>query len=159
LPSVAAPVERPLVAAGWADSVSTTGEVLYIEDNPVNTMIVGELVRRREGLTMLSADTGNAGVVLALAQLPALILLDMQLPDIDGMEVFRRLRADVRTAGIPCIALSAEAHESDIRRALDAGFTGYLTKPVDFEAFDRALDAIFQGASFQHIDLPAGEGH
>ena len=130
------------------------GTVLYIEDNPVNTLIVEELVKRRPGLTMLSAEDGTQGLACATQQHPDLILLDMQLPDIDGHEVFRRLKADPRTARIPCIALSGEAAQEEIQAALAAGFAAYLTKPVDFEAFDHALDRIFRVTSSQHIDLP-----
>lgn len=132
---------------------NASGVVLYIEDNPVNTMIVQELVTRRPGLSLLSAEDGLRGVDMATAQRPALILLDMQLPDIDGHEVFQRLKADPRTARIPCIALSGEAGSEEIERALKSGFAGYLTKPVDFGAFDRALDQIFLGPTSQHIDL------
>ena len=134
------------------------GVVLYIEDNPVNTLIVEQLVTRREGMKMLSAEDGHSGVASAQRERPDLILLDMQLPDIDGHEVFRRLKAEPSTARIPCIALSGDASREDIERALAVGFAGYLTKPVDFERFDRALDEIFQEPSSQHIDLPTGDG-
>ena len=78
----------------------------------------------------------------ARAQAPALILLDMQLPDMDGHEVLRRLRADPAIAGIRCIALSANAMPDDIRRALENGFDDYWTKPLDLRAFMRALDRL-----------------
>lgn len=148
---------RPTQIAPSVDFDLPVGEgglVLYIEDNPVNALIVEELVKRRPGLTMLSAEDGLTGVAMAAQQRPDLILLDMQLPDIDGHEVFRRLKADPRTARIPCIALSGEAAPEEIQAALAAGFAGYLTKPVDFEAFDQALDRIFRVTSSQHIDLP-----
>ena len=73
---------------------------------------------------------------------PALILVDMQLPDIDGHEVLRRLRADPLTAGIRCVALSANAMPEDVQRALDAGFTDYWTKPLEFKKFIAALEAL-----------------
>jgi len=148
---------RPTQIAPSVDFDLPVGEgglVLYIEDNPVNALIVEELVKRRPGLTMLSAEDGLTGVAMAALQRPDLVLLDMQLPDIDGHEVFRRLKADPRTARIPCIALSGEAAQEEIQAALAAGFAGYLTKPVDFEAFDQALDRIFRVTSSQHIDLP-----
>jgi len=135
----------------------TGGLVLYVEDNPVNTLIVEELVTRRPGMTMRSAEDGTSGLALAAKHRPDLILLDMQLPDMDGREVFRRLKLDPSTARIPCIALSGEAAPEEIQAALAAGFAGYLTKPVDFEAFDQALDRIFCSPSAEHIDLPAGD--
>ena len=73
---------------------------------------------------------------------PDLILVDMQLPDIDGHEVLRRLRADAGTAGITCVSLSANAMPDDIDRALRAGFADYWTKPLDLRAFMRSLDAM-----------------
>jgi CheY-like chemotaxis protein len=101
------------------------------------------------------AAARRSGLASAAQHRPDLILLDLQLPDMDGREVFRRLKADPSTARIPCIALSGEADQGEIQAALAAGFAGYLTKPVDFDAFDRALDLIFSGPTAQHIDLPA----
>jgi len=117
--------------------------LLYIEDNDVNAMIVRELVARRGDIEVLVAETGLQGLQLAADRQPALVLLDMQLPDIDGPEVFRRLRADPRTAALPCIALSANALPDDIDAAMAAGMTGYWTKPLDFRAFAQAMDAVF----------------
>ena len=117
--------------------------VLYIEDNPVNAMIIGELLARRNDLELSVAVDGTRGVELAQSLLPQLILLDMHLPDIDGLEVMRRLQADVRTAHIPCIALSANAMPEDIERTLQAGAADYWTKPLDFRAFMASLDTLF----------------
>jgi hypothetical protein len=119
------------------------GRVLYIEDNEVNLLIVSELMRQRPALQFLSATDGASGVATARAELPVLILLDMQLPDMDGHEVLRRLRADPATAGIRCIALSANAMPEDIRHALAHGFSDYWTKPLDLQAFLRSIDALF----------------
>ncbi len=117
--------------------------VLYIEDNPVNALIISELVARRTDLSLHVATDGASGVHQAQQLLPELILLDMQLPDFDGFEVLRQLRAEPRTAGIRCIALSANAMPADIERALKAGLSDYWTKPLDFKAFMAALDALF----------------
>ncbi|WP_119292117.1 PAS domain-containing protein [Azohydromonas sediminis] len=121
--------------------------LLYIEDNPVNLMIVQELIARRPDLRLDSAADGEGGVRAAQVQHPDLILIDMQLPDFDGHEVLRRLRADPRTADIPCIALSANAMPQDIERALAAGFADYWTKPLDFRAFMKSLDLLFGPAT------------
>jgi signal transduction histidine kinase/CheY-like chemotaxis protein len=120
--------------------------LLYIEDNEVNLLIVSELVRSRSDLEFLSAADGSSGLAAAQAQLPALILLDMQLPDMDGHAVLRRLRANPVTADIRCIALSANAMPDDIRRAREAGFEDYWTKPLDLRAFMRAMDRLFGAA-------------
>ena len=114
---------------------------------PVSALIVSELVRRRADLEFLSAPDGHSGLALARAEQPVLILLDMELPDIDGHEVLRRLRADPATAAIRCIALSANAMPEDIRRAREAGFDDYWTKPLDLSAFLRSLEALFGRAS------------
>ncbi|MBC7958037.1 MAG: PAS domain-containing protein [Cytophagales bacterium] len=119
------------------------GSLLYIEDNPVNVLLVEELIRMRPGLTLESASTGLAGVALAANLLPDLILIDIQLPDIDGFEVLRHLKQQAATAHIDCIALSANAMPTDIARATAAGFSDYWTKPIDFSNFLAALDKRF----------------
>lgn len=117
--------------------------LLYIEDNEVNLLLVSELMRQRPALEFLSAIDGASGVAVARERQPVLILLDMQLPDMDGHEVLRRLRADPATAAIRCIALSANAMPEDIRHALATGFDDYWTKPLDLQAFLRSIDALF----------------
>jgi signal transduction histidine kinase/ActR/RegA family two-component response regulator len=117
--------------------------LLYIEDNEVNMLIVRELVRKRPDLDFEGAVDGGSGLALARRLQPALILLDMQLPDMDGHAVLRALRADSGTAGIRCIALSANAMPEDIRTALAEGFDDYWTKPLDLGAFLRALERLF----------------
>jgi CheY-like chemotaxis protein len=147
------PSRPPAPAPTWSVSPATTTasavqtgarrQLLYIEDNPVNALIIGELMARRGDLALHVAVDGSSGVAQARAQLPDLILLDMQLPDFDGYEVLRRLRAEPSTASIPCIALSANAMPQDIERALKAGMSDYWTKPLDFKAFMASLDALF----------------
>jgi CheY-like chemotaxis protein len=120
--------------------------LLYIEDNDVNMLIVRELLAQRPRVVFLGAPDGHSGVRLARERLPSLVLIDMQLPDIDGIEVLRQLRADPRTASIPCVALSANAMREDVRSARAAGFDDYWTKPIDMPAFLRALDRLLPGA-------------
>jgi signal transduction histidine kinase/ActR/RegA family two-component response regulator len=117
--------------------------LLYIEDNAVNVLIVSELVRRRPGIEFDSVPDGASGVARAAQTLPGLTLVDMQLPDIDGLEVLARLRANPQTAGLRVVALSANAIPADIQRALQAGFDDYWTKPLDFKTFEAALDQVF----------------
>ena len=119
------------------------GQILYIEDNQVNVLLVEELVKTVSGLAISSEATGRAGVARAQALRPDLVLIDLQLPDFDGFEVLRRLRAEPSTAAIPCIALSANAMPEDIERGLAAGFVDYWTKPIDFSAFLTALKKRF----------------
>ena len=143
----------PLVPAGSspqrhappaaAAAPARRGQLLYIEDNPVNVLLVEELVQGQAGLAIESALTGEAGVQRAAELQPDLVLIDMQLPDFDGFEVLRRLRADPRTESMRCVALSANAMPEDIARALAAGFDDYWTKPIDFGAFLGALNRLF----------------
>jgi CheY-like chemotaxis protein len=120
--------------------------VLYIEDNAVNVLLVEELVTSLNGLRLVTEATGASGVARARALRPDLILVDMQLPDFDGFEVLRQLRSHTETAGIRCIALSANAMPDDIARGLQAGFDDYWTKPIRFKPFLDALDRMFPGA-------------
>jgi CheY-like chemotaxis protein len=95
------------------------------------------------GLRLAAEATGANGVARARTLRPDLILIDMQLPDFDGFEVLRQLRQYPETAGISCIALSANAMPEDIERGLAAGFDDYWTKPIKFKPFLDALDRIF----------------
>lgn len=126
-------------------SPNRAGRMLYIEDNPVNILVVEELVKSRPALSLVCEIDGTSGLARARSMRPDLILLDMQLPDFDGYEVIARLRADTDAwvAAIPCIALSANAMQEDIRRAKAAGFHAYWTKPIDFKAFLQGLDEFF----------------
>ena len=144
LPAAAAVAEEtplPEPDRAPAPAAACAGRVLCIEDNPVNMLLVQELLAQRPDVQMLAASTDEQGVCMALDALPDLALVDMQLPDIDGHEVLRRLRADARTRGLRCIALSANALPDDIARALAAGFADYWTKPIDFARFLRGIDA------------------
>ena len=119
------------------------GRILYIEDNPVNVLLVEELVASRDDLSILSVGTGAEGVSHARSLQPDLVLVDMQLPDFDGFEVLRRLRAQPETAALTCIALTANAMPEDIALALKAGFSDYWTKPINVRVFLASLAAVF----------------
>ena len=120
--------------------------LLYVEDNPANLELVEELVARRSDLRMLSAADGNLGIEFARAYRPDVVLMDINLPGISGVEAMKILRADPATAHIPIIALSANAVPRDIARGLDAGFFNYLTKPIKVEQFMAALDVALKHA-------------
>jgi PAS domain S-box-containing protein len=125
-------------APGHLDQLPST--VLCVEDNPANLMLVEDLVARRPDLRLLSAANGTLGIEFARAQQPALILMDINLPGISGIQALKLLRADPVTAHIPVIALSANAMPRDVRNGLDAGFFRYLTKPIKVDEFMAALD-------------------
>ena len=115
--------------------------VLYVEDNPANLELVEQLIERRPDLRLLSAADGSLGIEFARAHRPDVILMDIHLPGISGVEAMKVLRADPATAHIPIIALSANAVPRDIAAGLEAGFFCYLTKPIKVSLFMEALDA------------------
>ncbi|GAB4524666.1 MAG: response regulator [Anaerolineae bacterium] len=104
-------------------------KVLYVEDNPQNMRLVRKMLRVG-GHEMLEASTGRAGLEIAAQEVPDLILMDINLPDIDGMEATMRLKADPRLKHIPVVALTANAMFGDRERFLEAGCDGYLAKPI-----------------------------
>jgi signal transduction histidine kinase/ActR/RegA family two-component response regulator len=114
--------------------------VLYVEDNPANLELIEQLVARRRDLRLLSAPDGNVGLEYAHAYVPEVILMDINLPGISGVEAMKALRADPVTAHIPIIAISANAVPRDIEKAVEAGFAGYVTKPINVARFMVVLD-------------------
>jgi two-component system cell cycle response regulator DivK len=104
--------------------------VLIVEDNERNMELVRDVLQLR-GFRTLEAPTAAAGVALACAHLPDVVLMDVQLPDLDGLSALRLLRANLATASIPVLALTAFAMKEDRARFLAAGFDGYLMKPID----------------------------
>ncbi|MDH5518214.1 MAG: response regulator [Gammaproteobacteria bacterium] len=115
--------------------------VLYIEDNPANLRLVSQSLGYSKKIYMWSAHEPLLGLELALEHKPNLILLDINLPGMDGFEVLKRLRQNQLTANIPVIAISANAMPSDIDKGLDAGFDDYITKPINVVALINAVDA------------------
>ena len=131
----AAPAAEPAPAA----PVAASRTVLYIEDNPVNVVLMEAMLARCPGVRLLTAEHPVAGLEIALDARPDLVLLDIQLPGMNGYEVLRRLRADAATRTVPVVAVSANATDADLSAARDAGFADYLTKPVEME---RLLDLV-----------------
>jgi two-component system cell cycle response regulator DivK len=108
-----------------------TGErILVVEDNEKNMKLFRDVLVAT-GYRTLEATTGTEAVDLASEHTPDLVLMDIQLPDLDGVQALRRLRADRRTARIPVLALTAQAMHGDRERFLAEGFDGYLSKPVN----------------------------
>lgn len=135
----AATVEPAPVDAG-----TRTWTVLYIEDNLANLALLEGVVAYRPGVRLLSAMQGGMGRDLARQHRPDLILLDVHLPDMEGDEVLRQLRADPASRGIPVVALSADATPHQIERVRAAGAADYLTKPLDVTRFLAVLDRFLQ---------------
>jgi PAS domain S-box-containing protein len=147
------PLQQPA-----ADS-SKVRTLLYVEDNPANLSLVEQLVARRSELQLLTALTGKLGIEMARTSLPEMILMDINLPDISGIEALRILRQDPATAHIPIVAISANAMPHDIARGLKAGFFLYLTKPIKIAEFNATLDAAleFAGHGIERRDEPRVE--
>jgi signal transduction histidine kinase/ActR/RegA family two-component response regulator len=120
--------------------------ILYVEDNPANLELVEQIVARRSDLRLLSAADGEIGLEYARAYLPTLILMDINLPGISGIDAMNALKADPATAHIPIIALSANAVPRDIDKAIEAGFSDYLTKPINVARFMTVLDGALASA-------------
>ena len=112
----------------------TRRQILVVEDNERNMKLFCDILQA-SGFGTLEATTGERAVEVALEHGPDLVLMDIQLPDIDGVAALGRLRADGRTASLPVLALTAQAMEGDRERFLAAGFDGYLSKPVDIAEF------------------------
>src|SRR5947199_4093800 len=124
--------------------------LLYVEDNPANLKLVEQLIARRPTMRLLSALDGNMGIQLARASQPEVILMDINLPGISGIEALKILREDPATAHIPVLALSANAMARDIEKGIEAGFFSYRTKPIKIREFMESLDTAFEFAQ-EHV--------
>jgi CheY-like chemotaxis protein/anti-sigma regulatory factor (Ser/Thr protein kinase) len=114
--------------------------VLYIEDNPSNIKLVAQILGHRPHILLLTAHTPELGIELARLRHPELILLDINMPGMNGYQVLEVLRSDVRLQAIPVVAITANAMPRDIERGRAAGLSGYLTKPIGVTEFFKLLD-------------------
>jgi CheY-like chemotaxis protein len=135
--------------ADTADSVGDKQwDILCIEDNPANLRLIERILSRRRDIRLLTASAPGLGLELAQTQRPALILLDINLPDMDGYEVMQCLRENPVTRDIPVVAVSANAMPKDLARGKAAGFADYLTKPLEVAQLLAVLDKVL-------VDRPA----
>jgi signal transduction histidine kinase/ActR/RegA family two-component response regulator len=132
--------QRSIVPSSTEAASAIPASILCIEDNVDNLSLIEAVLGLRPGITMMSAVQGRIGLDLAFQHEPDLLLLDMNLPDLPGIEVLRRLRADRRTHGMPVIVISADANPDSIKTLMHAGARAYITKPIDVEEFLRAVD-------------------
>ncbi|WP_151704052.1 ATP-binding protein [Nitrincola alkalilacustris] len=133
-----APNEEPVVID---PPVAAGGQhiVLYIEDNQANLRLVQKILAKHKGIELLTAENGEQGLQIAASKCPQLILLDINLPGMDGFAVLKQLQATPNTKHVPVIAISANAMQGDIERAEAAGFTDYITKPIQVPAFLKSI--------------------
>lgn len=125
--------------------------LLYVEDNLQNLQLVEALIARRPQLRLLTARDGPSGIALAHRYQPAIILMDISLPGMSGLQALNRLRQDPATKHIPVLALSANAMASDIEKGMAAGFFHYITKPIKIDSFMEVLD---QALAFSEANAP-----
>ena len=138
---VAHPAEPMAPLPAPAEPGPARHTLLYVEDNRANVQLVEQLIARRPDLSLVSAADGASGIALARTHHPSVILMDINLPGINGIQALAILRDDPHTAHIPVLAISANAMAHDIRKGLDAGFFRYLTKPIKVKEFMDALNA------------------
>ena len=119
--------------------------VLYIEDEPLNVVLMEEVFRGQPGWTLQVERDGARGMAAARRSGPDLLLIDMNLPDMTGIEIVRSLRAEGATATLRCIALSADAMPEQMQAARNAGFDDYWTKPIDVRRMLRSLARALDG--------------
>ncbi|MBU1263453.1 MAG: PAS domain S-box protein [Gammaproteobacteria bacterium] len=131
--------------------------LLYVEDNPANLMLVEQIIEGHPQVRMLSARDATLGIALARAHQPEVILMDINLPGLSGIQALKILREDPATAHIPVLAISANAMPRDIQKGLEAGFFRYLTKPIKVSEFMNALDMALERADTESDDaiIPA----
>ncbi|NQU59096.1 MAG: PAS domain S-box protein, partial [Rhodospirillales bacterium] len=121
-----------------------SGTILYVEDNPANLALMEMIIKRIEGLTLISAHNAELGIELAKSGSPDMIILDINLPGMNGFEALEKLQSLKQTKDIPVIALSANAMPRDIKRGIDAGFLSYLTKPIKVEEIANTIRDILE---------------
>ena len=115
--------------------------MLSVEDNRANQLLLQRLLAQRADIDLVLAGDGEQGVQLAHAIQPDVVLMDINLPGMSGLQAMERLAADAATAHIPVIAISALAMQHDIAKGLQAGFFRYLSKPIKLAALTEAMDA------------------
>ena len=121
-----------------------THVILVVEDNERNLKLLRDVLEYA-GYDVRVARTAEDGITSAVSEPPDLVLMDLQLPGIDGMEALRRLRESPRTADVPVVAVTAQAMKQDRERALDAGFNGYIEKPISVRAFPDQIRGFLSG--------------
>jgi two-component system, cell cycle response regulator DivK len=125
--------------------MSDAPRILVVEDNPMNLELVRDILTA-QGYEVLEAADGATGVAIAALKRPALILMDLQLPELDGLEATRLIRADPRLAGIPIVAVTAHAMKGDDEKARAAGCDGFVTKPIQVREFTATVAAFLKNA-------------
>jgi len=125
-------------------------KILIVEDNPANMKLASDLLRK-SGYEVLEASDAEAGIQLVNAELPDLVLMDIQLPGMDGLTATRLLKNDQHTREIPIIALTAFAMKGDEQKMLEAGCDGYIAKPIRYKEFLKTIEDFLSSGSEQTV--------
>ena len=133
--------------------------LLYVEDNPANMMLVEQIIKGNTDIRMLGARDGYQGIVLAREHIPDVILMDINLPGMSGIQALKILQVDPVTKNIPVVALSANAMQNDIERGLEVGFFRYITKPIKINEFLKALDEAMDYSKMRAVNANATGGN
>ena len=139
MPPISIPTPESLQPPPMLQSATRT--LLYVEDNPANLSLVQQLIARRGDWKLLTAIDGDLGILIAKNTRPDVIVMDINLPGINGFEALQILRTDPSTTHIPVVALSSNAFPGDIEKGRQAGFYRYLTKPYKIDEFMDTLDS------------------
>ena len=137
VPPVAAPADSTPRLEGRAGRL-----VLYVEDNPANVSFMRDVIGDFDGIELATVPTAEMGIEVARSRRPDVVIMDINLPGMSGLDALEALRSDPSTAAIPVIALTAAASERDRQRGMQAGFYRYLTKPVKVDELVAALEAL-----------------
>jgi two-component system cell cycle response regulator DivK len=140
-------MERSAVQAASGPAPSRSGRVLVVDDHDFNLRLLERLIER-EGREVRAADSLAAAERVLAEEEPAMIVLDMNLPDGSGLELTRRLKGDPHTASIPIVACTAAVMQSDEQRALEAGCDAFVSKPIDLRRFSTIVSSILARDSF-----------
>jgi CheY-like chemotaxis protein len=149
MPASQDPLVRLRPAGEGHEENGRAGTILYIEDNPSNIALIERMLGRFPGVRLLGTGLGKLGVDLARTHVPALVLLDINLPDISGHEVLGLLKAEPSTEAIPVIVLSAHDTPSRVKRAKDEGALDYFPKPIDVARLLEVIDGLLRRADHQ----------
>jgi len=155
MPQLAPEHAMPAELSPQARGNASLRTLLYVEDNPANLMLVEQIIEGNPHIRMLSARDATLGIALARAHQPEVILMDINLPGLSGIQALKILREDPATAHIPVLAISANAMPRDIQKGLEAGFFRYLTKPIKVNEFMNALDLALERAETDSVVEPA----
>ena len=135
-------IEVPSISTSVSVATSSKKTVLYIEDIPANVDLVRQVLNCRPHIELLSATNALDGIKIAKTITPDLILMDIHLPEINGLAAFKKLQVLNETKDIPVLALTADAMDGDIKKAINLGFHSYITKPIDVPKFLEAVDNV-----------------